>query len=120
MQKSSHREIIDSSKDFYERKANISCSSELQVKKKIMYSSSDLQRRVIVRTEDFYQRDDNSIESLVSFETLDASNVIIDEWKTLMLSSATVLQSTDETTATKAYSRIWNKVNIDDDFQVHT
>ena len=112
------KEIIDSSKDFYERETNISYSSEFQVKKKIMYFSNDFQKKVIIRTENFYQRNDNSIESFVSFETLDASNVIIDEWKTFMLNSATIFQSTDETIATKAYSRIWNKVNIDDDSQV--
>ena len=54
-------------------------------------------REVIAHIEDFYRRDDNSIESFVSFETLDASDVIIDEWKTLMLNSAIV--SSDMTTA---------------------
>ena len=58
-------------------------------------------REVIAHIEDFYQREDNSIESLVSFETLAASDVIIDEWKIFMLSSATVNQSIDETTARK-------------------
>ena len=105
MQKSSHREVIDPSGGFYGRKASTSCSSELQVKKKIMYPSGDLQRGVIARTGGFYQRDDSSIGSLVPFETLDAPNVVTDEWKTLMLSSATVLQSTDETAAAGAYPR---------------
>ena len=54
-------------------------------------------KEVITHIKDFYRRDDNSIKSFVSFETLDASNVIIDEWKTLMLSNAIV--SNDMTTA---------------------
>ena len=58
-------------------------------------------RKVIAHIEDFYQRKDNSIKSFVSFETLAASDVIINEWKTLMLNSATVNQSIDETTARK-------------------
>ena len=66
-----------------------------------MYSSSDFQREVIARTEDFYQRNDNSTKSFVFFEISDASNVIIDEWKTLMLNNAIVFHSNDTTTARK-------------------
>ena len=47
------REVIDSSRDFNEQEASISCSRELQVKEKIMYPSSDLQREVIDSSEGF-------------------------------------------------------------------
>ena len=90
-----YREIINSSKRFYQlKKINESYKFFEKLlrtrnkylvfewtsnKKKIMYSSNDFQKEIIICIKNFYQRNDNSIKSFVSFEIFDASNMIIDE-----------------------------------------
>ena len=56
-------------------------------------------RGVIAQIGGSYQRDDSPIGNSVPSETLAAPDVVTDEWKTLMLGSASVLQSIDETAA---------------------
>ena len=74
-----------------------------------MYSSNNLQKKVIAHTKNFYQRNDNSIENFVFFEILDASNVIIDEWKIFMLNSATNF-SIYRCDCAKTYSKTWYNI----------
>ena len=95
-------------KSFEERKASTSCSNELQVKEKIMYSSNNLRTGVIDPSRSFWQRE-TSFSRWFLVSAFDcAFDVIVDEYDLIMREFSSLIKRW----LSRSISRIWNKVDM--------